>query len=158
MSLKIASYSLLVIMKETIRLHRRSDCYKMDSLQIGDIVKTRYNSGEYIGKIIDDKRNFWLVEILAVVTHPTQGDLHNPGQVEGIAFPERKALAFREKTNARKRDTIPYNGEVEPYAASLKRAVEEMKQELKSEDTPFNNLSLERLESLETHYYEKIYE
>lgn len=130
----------------------------MSTLQIGDTVKIRYNSGEYIGKILEDKRNFWLVEVLSVVTHPTQGDLHNPGQAEGIAFPERKALAFREKTNARKRDTLPYEDEIEPYAKSLKRAVEEMKQQLSQEDTAFNRLSLERIESLEQHYYKKIYE
>ncbi len=130
----------------------------MSTLQIGDTVKIRYNSGEYIGKILEDKRNFWLVEVLSVVTHPTQGDLHNPGQAEGIAFPERKALAYREKTNARKRDTLPYEDEIEPYAKSLKRAVEEMKQQLSQEDTAFNRLSLERIESLEQHYYKKIYE
>ena len=129
----------------------------METLQIGDLVQTTYNSGTYIGKIIDDKRNFWLVEILAVVTHPTQGDLHHPGQVEGVAFHERKALAFREKTNARKRDTVKYEGEVIDYAQSLKQAVDSMRKSLKKEDTPFNNLSLEKIADLEKHYYQKIY-
>lgn len=129
----------------------------METLQIGDLVQTTYNSGTYIGKIIDDKRNFWLVEILAVVTHPTQGDLHHPGQVEGVAFHERKALAFREKTNARKRDTVKYEGEVIDYAQSLKQAVDSMRQSLKKENTPFNNLSLEKIADLEKHYYQKIY-
>lgn len=129
----------------------------METLQIGDLVQTTYNSGTYIGKIIDDKRNFWLVEILAVVTHPTQGDLHHPGQVEGVAFHERKALAFREKTNARKRDTVKYEGEVIDYAQSLKQAVDSMRQSLKKEDTPFSNLSLEKIADLEKHYYQKIY-
>src|SRR5690625_7469889 len=126
----------------------------MEPLQIGDFVKTSYNSGEYIGKIIDDKRNFWLVEILAVITHPTQGDLHNRGQTEGVAFHERKALAFREKTNARKRQTSLYQGEIPDYAESLKQAVEKMKAQLKLEDTDFNRLSLERIASLERDFYE----
>lgn len=129
-----------------------------NQLQVGQLVKTSYNSGQYIGKIIDDKRNFWLVEILAVVTHPTQGDLHQRGEVEGVAFHERKALAFREKTNARKRDTIAYDGTVPDYAASLKEAVTEMKTELKKEDTPFNQLSLEKIADLESYFYNKIYE
>lgn len=130
----------------------------MEVLQVGDFVKTTYNSGTYIGKIIEDKRNFWLVEIHAVVVHPTQGDLHNRGQVEGVAFHERKALAFREKTNARKRDTVKYDGEVLAYAQSLKEAVNNIKFELQAEDTPFNKLSLEKIADLETHYYNKIYE
>lgn len=129
-----------------------------EHLQIGEMVKTSYNSGEYIGKIIDDKRNFWLVEILAVVTHPTQGDLHQRGEVEGVAFHERKALAFREKTNARKRDTVKYDGAVPNYAQSLKQAVTKIKTELKKEDTPFNQLSLEKITDLETYFYNKIYE
>lgn len=130
----------------------------MAELQIGDMVETSYNSGTYIGKIIDDKRNFWLVEILAVLKHPMQGDLHHRGQVEGVAFHERKALAHQEKANVRKRDTIPYNAEVPSYAESLKRAVEEMKSELQKEDTPFNKLSLEKIADLEKYYYNKIYE
>lgn len=129
----------------------------MSSLQIGDMVETSYNSGKYIGKIIDDKRNFWLVEILAVLKHPTQGDLHNRGKVEGVAFHERKALAFREKTNARKRDTVKFEGELIDYATSLKNAVEEMKADLQVEDTAFNKLSLEKIADLEKHFYHKIY-
>lgn len=130
----------------------------MEQLQIGDLVKTTYNSGTYIGKIIEDKRNFWLVEIHAVVVHPTQGDLHNRGEVEGVAFHERKALAFREKTNARKRDTVKYDGEVLEYADSLKQAVTDIKSDLEKENTAFNNLSLEKIADLEKHYYNKIYE
>lgn len=126
-------------------------------IQIGDIVETRYNSGTYIGKVLEDKRNFWLVEVLAVVIHPTQGDLHHRGQVEGVAFHERKALAFREKTNARKRDTVPFVGDLPDYVASLKEAVANMKAELSKEDTAFNQLSLERIADLEAHFYDKIF-
>lgn len=127
-------------------------------IQIGDIVETRYNSGTYIGKVLEDKRNFWLVEVLAVVVHPTQGDLHNRGQVEGVAFHERKALAFREKTNARKRDTVPYTGEVPDYVDSLRQALANMKADLQQEDSAFNQLSLERIADLEKHFYDKIFQ
>src|SRR5699024_1286168 len=126
-------------------------------IQIGDIVETRYYSGTYIGKVLQDKRNYWLVEVLAVVVQPTQGDLHNRGQVEGVAFHERKALAFREKTNARKRDTVTFAGEVPDYVDSLKEAVANMKADLAEEDTAFNQLSLERIADLEAHFYDKIF-
>lgn len=130
----------------------------MEKLQIGDIVEASYNSGKYIGKIIDDKRNFWLVEVHAVTKHPEQGDLHKRGQVEGVAFHERKALAFREKTNVRKRDTIPYTGEVPDYAQSLKESVAQIKNELHKEATPFNKLSLAKIANLEKYFYNKIFE
>lgn len=130
----------------------------MNELQIGSIVKATYNSGEYIGEIIEDKRNFWLVEVYAVITHPTQGDLHRRGEVEGVAFHERKALAYREKTNVRKRFTTLYEGSIPNYAESLKKAVTDIKEKLQQEDTPFNRLSLERIADLEKHFYQKIYE
>lgn len=129
----------------------------MTQVSIGDIIQTRYNSGTYIGEVLEDKQNFLLVKVLAVVTHPTQGDLHNRGQVEGVAFHERKALAFEEKFNARKRMTTLFEGEVPEYAVSLKQAVEEIKAQLQKEQTPFNELSLSRIADLEKHYYQKIY-
>lgn len=129
----------------------------MADLKIGDIVEATYNSGSYVGKIVADKGNFWLVEILAVLKHPMQGDLHHPGEVEGVAFHERKALAFREKANVRKRFTERYEGEIPSYAESLKHAVETYKSQLQKEDTPFNKLSLEKIADLEKYYYHKIY-
>lgn len=129
----------------------------MGEVAIGDIVKTKYNSGTYIGKVIEDRRNFFLVEIRSVVEHPAQGDLHNPGQVEGVAFHERKALAFREKANARKRDTTLFTGDIPDYASSLKTAVESIKKQLSEEDTAYNKASLARIHDLEEHFYNKIY-
>lgn len=127
------------------------------TIDVGDIVKTRYNSGTYVGEVMEDRRNFLLVKVLAVLEHPKQGDLHHPGQVEGVAFHERKALAFEEKMNARKRDTEKYEGSVPDYAQSLKTAVENMKQDLKKETSAFAELSLSRISDLEKHYYNKIY-
>ena len=129
----------------------------MSNVQIGDIVKTNYNSGTYIGEVLEDKQNFLLVKVLAVITHPTQGDLHHRGQVEGVAFHERKALAEGEKFNARKRMTKLYTGDVPDYATSLKQAVKDIKETLKIDDNEFNNLSLDRIADLETHFYNKIY-
>src|SRR5699024_10807961 len=110
-------------------------------IEVGDTVKATYNSGVYIGKVIEDRRNFLLVEVQAVVKHPAQGDLHKPNQVEGVAFHERKALAHREKMNARKRDIVPYEGDIPNYEESLERAIHEFKTELEKENSDFNKAS-----------------
>src|SRR5699024_5531239 len=127
------------------------------NIEVGDIVETKYNSGTYIAEVLEDKGNFALVKVLGVVTHPQQGDLHNRGQVEGVAFHERKALAYQEKMNARKRQAKKHTGEIPNYADSLKQAVETYKQELQAEDSLFNQKSLEKIADLEKHYYHKIY-
>ena len=90
-----------------------------EQINIGDHVLVQYNSGEYICTYEEDRGNFALVKVLAVLKHPDQGDLHNPGQVEGVAFFERKALAHRELINARKRMMSPYDGVVPAYDDSL---------------------------------------
>lgn len=128
----------------------------MNSISVGDIVETSYNSGIYIGEVLEDRGNFFLVKILAVHTHPMQGDLHNRGQVTGVAFHERKALAYQEKMNARKRQTNPYTGDLPSYETSLGQAIDTFKKALQKEDTAYNKLSLSRLADLETHFYNKI--
>jgi len=130
----------------------------MSDIKVGDIVEARYNSGTYIGEVLEDRRNFFLVKVLAVLVHPTQGDLHNRGQVEGVAFHERKALAFQEKMNATRRNTQLFTGEIPDYIDSLKRSVAEMKEKLQQENTPFNKLSLQKIADLEEHFYFKLYE
>lgn len=127
----------------------------MSDLTIGDIVLANYNSGIYIGMLEEDRRNFLLVEVLAVKKHPTQGDLHNPGKVEGVAFFERKALAYKEKMNVQKRKVQPYNGDVPNYSDSLREAINNLKIELSSEDTMYNKKAMEKLIGLEEHYYNK---
>lgn len=127
----------------------------MDKIKIGDHVLVEYNSGRYIAEYEEDRGNFALVKVLAVLKHPDQGDLHNPGQVEGVAFFERKALAHSERINARKRMIEPYDGEVPSYRESLKKAYYDLVEALKQEDTPFNKLSLQRLEDVYEHYYKK---
>lgn len=127
----------------------------MSEIQIGDIVQAGYNSGIYIGKVIEDRRNFFLVEVHAVLRHPKQGDLHNLGKVEGVAFHERKALAYKEKMNAGKRKVQKYEGEIPDYSLSLKNAVAKLREELLAEDTLYNQASLQKLKDLETHFYKK---
>jgi len=129
----------------------------MKGFKVGDIIRAHYNSGTYIGKIIEDRGNRFLVEVLAVDKHPVQGDLHSPKQVQGVTFHERKALAYREKMNAKKPATFAYESEVPEYAESLKEAVEKIRTNLKKEDTEYNQKALEKIADLEEHYYNKIY-
>lgn len=128
----------------------------MKTFSVGDIVETRYNSGTYIGEVLEERGNFYLVKVLAVLEHPTQGDLHNRGKVDGVAFWERKALAFNEKINATRRNTILYEGDIPSYAVSLKQAINTFKTNLEATDNAFNRLSLEKLADLHKHYYDKI--
>lgn len=128
----------------------------MTEINVGDIVLANYNSGTYIGIMEEDRRNFLLVKVLAVKTHPQQGDLHNPGQVDGVAFHERKALAYQEKMNVQKRKVEPYNGDVPNYIDSLKQAVNDLKEKLSSEDTEYNLKAMEKLLGLEEHFYNKL--
>lgn len=129
----------------------------MDVVNIGDIVEASYNSGVYIGKVLEDRRNFYLVEVLAVQKHPTQGDLHHPGQVENVNFHERKALAHHEKMNARKRTIKSYYGKIPNYSKSLRKAVDELKTQLTTTDTLYNQKAIEKINDLEKYYYHKIY-
>lgn len=129
----------------------------MNEVQIGENVLAEYNSGTYIGKAIEDRGNFILVEVLAVVEHPTQGDLHKPGQVEGAVFHERKALSYTEKMNVRKRKVHPYNEEVPAYVASLENAFNSMKETLSEKNSAYNTLALEKLEQLKEHFYRSIW-
>lgn len=129
----------------------------MTTYEPNTIVEAHYNSGIYIGEVVEDRRNFVLVKVLAVLKHPDQGDLHKPGQVEGIAFFERKALANQELVNVQKRKVHPYSGDIPNYDESLKESFEQLKEILAKEDTLFNQVSLERLNDLEKHYYAKIF-
>lgn len=127
-------------------------------VQVNDIVQARYNSGEYIGRVLEERGNFFLVEVLAVLEHPQQGDLHHLGEVDGVAFHERKALAYREKFNARKRTTKPYDSDVPSYAKSLKTALQSLKEQLAERNDEFGKLSLARISDLEKDFYDKIFE
>lgn len=130
----------------------------MKEFEIGDYVRAHYNSGTYIGEILEDRGNRYLVEVLAVDKHPIQGDLHNPKQVEGVAFHERKALSYKEKMNAKKPATFKFDDELPDYTESLKAAVNKIREELKKEKTDYNQKALEKIDDLEKHYYNKIYE
>ncbi|KGP72061.1 kinase-associated lipoprotein B [Pontibacillus yanchengensis] len=125
----------------------------MESLQSGDLVTAHYKTGKYIGEIVEDRGQAFLVKILAVAKHPQQGDLHNPGQTENVFFHQRKALSYNEKANVSKSAIKAFEGEVPSYNESLKQSVEKLKEKLK-EDNTFNQQAKEQLEDLEKQYFQ----
>ncbi|WP_414044668.1 sporulation phosphorelay system protein KapB [Macrococcus equi] len=111
-----------------------------------------HKSGIYVVEKIQDQSNGVLVQVVSVITHPTQGDLHSRGEVENVFFHERKALAHYEKRIVDQNLLKSYDQEVLPYKASLIQSVNKMEQKLTSEDTPFNRKALETLNNLKKDY------
>ncbi|HLR62738.1 MAG TPA: kinase-associated lipoprotein B [Lentibacillus sp.] len=127
------------------------------AVSVEDIVEVKYNSGKYIGEVLEDRGERYLVKVHAVVKHPTQGDLHNPGETEGVFFQVRKALAHYEKMNVVKSAVKSYDGKIPDYQTSLQEAVAAIKEKLSKKDTVFNKQSLKQIEDLEQHTYTKSY-
>lgn len=121
--------------------------------QIGQIVKAHNKSGTYIGEVLQDRDRKYLVKVLAVVKHPMQGDLHNPGQTENVFFHERKALSYNEKVNVSKSAVHAYDDEIPAYDQSLKKAVNDLKTKLQQEESEFNQQALNTLTNLEGQYF-----
>lgn len=125
----------------------------MSELQPGDIVQAHYKTGKYIGEIIEDRSHAFLVQILAVIKHPQQGDLHNPGQTENVFFHQRNALAHYEKANISKSSLSPYEGDIPDYQESLREAVEKLKHKLTAKGDEFSEQAQKQLEELEKRYF-----
>lgn len=123
------------------------------TLQPGDIVQAHYKTGKYVGEIVEDRDHAYLVKILAVLKHPQQGDLHNPGQTENVFFHQRNALAYLEKANISKSSLSAYEGEVPNYQDSLRDAVDKLKQKLAAKNDEFSDQAQQQLEKLEQRYF-----
>jgi kinase-associated protein B len=123
-----------------------------ESLQIGEIVKAPYKTGVYIGEITAIRPEHYLVKVRAVVKHPTQGDLHQPKQVNVALFHERRALAEREQTNIPKGMVKKFEGDVPDYKESLKASLLRQREELQGDSSDWALLSLEKLSILEKEY------
>lgn len=63
-----------------------------NQLEAGTIVSVINKTGRYVAELVEWRQDKALVKILAVLRHPTQGDLHYPGQVD-VVFHQRRALA-----------------------------------------------------------------
>ncbi|SET33938.1 kinase-associated protein B [Oceanobacillus limi] len=127
----------------------------MADFSIGDYVRATYKSGVYIGEIMEDRGENFLIKVLAVEKHPMQGDLHHPKQVEGVFFHQRKALAKNEKANVLKSAVFSFEADVPPYRESLLQAIDKLKEQLQSKETAFNKKALTVLEALENNDYKK---
>jgi kinase-associated protein B len=125
----------------------------LTEFKIGDKVTAIYKTGKYIGEITDLRPQHYLVRVLAVLKHPMQGDLHNPKDADVMIFHERRALSFREQANIPKQMVKPFEEEIPDYLASLKAAVEKMKQELRENPSEWADKSLEMTASLEKDYF-----
>ncbi|UTR15131.1 kinase-associated lipoprotein B [Salipaludibacillus sp. LMS25] len=121
----------------------------------GDIATAIYKTGKYIGEIIgkNQKNTHVIVKILAVLTHPMQGDLHQPAKANVPLFHERKALSFNEKANIPLSHVKLYNGKIPDYSMSLLEALTLQKNELTKENSPWALKSLEALRKLEEETY-----
>ncbi|UII55364.1 kinase-associated lipoprotein B [Cytobacillus spongiae] len=127
----------------------------MSELIIGDRVTAIYKTGKYIGEITDIRPSHYLVRVLAVVKHPMQGDLHNPKQVDVGIFHERRALAYQEQTNVPKQMVKRYEDEMPDYQASLKDAINRLKQELETDTSTWAEQSLKNMSILEEDYFNR---
>lgn len=85
----------------------------------GRIVKVAHKTGEYIAETVETDGRRTLVQVLAVLQHPTQGDLHRPYDPDAPMFHERRASAFREKVWVPASAVQPYDGAIPPYQESL---------------------------------------
>ncbi|GGA76586.1 sporulation phosphorelay system protein KapB [Ornithinibacillus halotolerans] len=129
----------------------------MSNFNIGDIVQVPYKSGSYVGELVEERQDKYLIKVIAVLKHPMQGDLHHPKQVENVIFHERKALAQYEKVYVLKEIVQPYQDELIDYSTSLKEAVKIYREQLEAKESAYNKEALRALKSVEENYYLKHY-
>ncbi|MEE1107468.1 kinase-associated lipoprotein B [Macrococcoides canis] len=111
-----------------------------------------HKTGIYIVEHLESRPNGELVQVVNVITHPTQGDLHNRNEVENVFFHERRALSFKEKRIVDKNLLKPYEKDIVSYEASLQNALLKMEDKLNKEDSAFNQQSLKMLQNLKSEY------
>ncbi|GIP37282.1 kinase-associated lipoprotein B [Paenibacillus sp. J31TS4] len=124
----------------------------------GDWVTASYKTGIYIGQVVEwnEAKQKAAVEVKAVVKHPDQGNLHQPGRADVAFFHQRKALAQREIAWMPLDTLLPYEGEAPDYRDSLRLAVDRQKAELKElaeERAAYAAKALHELEDLERDYF-----
>ncbi|AEI41522.1 kinase-associated lipoprotein B [Paenibacillus mucilaginosus] len=125
---------------------------QFDVTTAGALVRASYKTGEYIGETVEVSPSGKIaVKILAVVKHPTQGDLHNPMEADVAFFHQRRALAFQEIALMPSHTVKPYTGTVPEYRTSLLAALEAQRQELQG-TVRWAKRCLEELEALAREY------
>ena len=111
-----------------------------------------HKTGAYGVTIKEENDDQVLVQVEQVIKHPKQGDLHNPGQTEGVFFHERHALSHFEKRYATRSQLREFNVEEMTYEASLQQAITKMENDLKQQNTEFAKQALNNLENLKNDY------
>lgn len=111
-----------------------------------------HKTGAYGVTIKEENDDQVLVQVEQVIKHPKQGDLHNPGQTEGVFFHERRALSHFEKRYAMRSQLREFNVEEMTYEASLQQAITKMENDLKQQNTEFAKQALNNLENLKNDY------
>jgi kinase-associated protein B len=119
---------------------------------VGDYVRASYKTGEYIGEVVDVPGMKAAIKVLAVLKHPTQGDLHHPNQANVGFFHQRRALAYQEIALMPFDSVSTYRQAVPEYNESLRKALEWDKQELNN-TILFARKCLEELVNLEKDYF-----
>lgn len=110
-----------------------------------------FKTGKYVVERLSDQPSGALVQVLAVLRHPRQGDLHHPKEAD-VFFHERKALAYKEKRIVSDNLLKPYEETLPSYNESLKQAVFQLEQLLSQEESDFNRRSLENIAQLKAEY------
>jgi len=125
----------------------------MKQWQAGEKVTAEYKTGVYIGEIVEMTSPMKAaVKVLAVVEHPTQGDLHQPMDGGVSFFHQRRALSHQEIALMPVGSLKPYGGPVPDYRESLKRALAAQRAEL-SNAQRWAERSLQELEQLNKEYF-----
>jgi|GEM_PF-91763 len=122
-------------------------------ISIGDLVRAEYKTGVYAGEVVDLAPGRATVKVLAVLKHPTQGDLHNPFQGDVPFFHQRRALAYQEKALVPLAQITAYAGEVGDYRESLMHALAQEIAQVKQQTSTWAARALQELEQLQNEYF-----
>ncbi len=118
---------------------------------IAEIVKISYKTGDYVGEACERDDRRILVKVLAVLQHPTQGDLHSSHDPNAAIFHERRALAYTEKVWVPIQTAHAYTGAIPEYRESLHTDIG-IEMEKLDRLKRWSELSLEKLETLRKDY------
>jgi kinase-associated protein B len=116
------------------------------------LVLASYKTGQYIGEAEDERNQMILIKVLAVITHPWQGDLHHPKKADVPFFQERRALSEGERAWMPAHTIKEYDGILPLYKDSLKKALYDYIEKLKEENSEWAKRSLQCLYQLEKDY------
>jgi kinase-associated protein B len=102
-----------------------------EKIEVGSIVTGLYKTGKYVGEVTEIRPSHYLVRVLAVLKHPTQGDLHNPNQTDVALFHEG----------------------VPDYKESLAKALSAQIEKYEGDESSFAQQCLVHLKNLEKDYF-----